>query len=406
MGEKIFVAKESTSQQILTEILRQRPKRYGFRVKISESDPSDRVEYIYDAQGMAPAYMDFIAGKFEYGSWADIWFVRNNFPCMVKASGIVDYQLNPNDYTKRADNGEKSDVDNEKYNGNAMSAIPCVWYKRWTDGDYYYFVACEEQYDESFYADVHTDKNGIVQPYKYAAIFEGALDDREVLRSISGMRLENKQTATNELTYARANGDAWTIKEWGVWCLVADLLILMGKCTNTQLVYGQGNTSGTSEDSMLMTGTLNTMGQFFGYNDRTNAVKVFHMENWWGNRWDRIVGIVVANGIVKVQINSCGGDYDFQGTGFETVGDILPDSGQQIREYSGRLGTFPTATSDGAANYECDYLYSSKNIFSVPYVGGACNSANKCGARCLHCSSTASGTYWYVGASLSLESPS
>lgn len=408
MGEKIFIAKEDTSQQILAQLLGQRPKRYGFRVKISEPDPKNRVEYIYDAQDMTPAHMDFGDKRFEYGDWKDVWFVKNNFPCMVKANGVVDYQLDPNDYTKRADNGEESDVDKEDYPGNAMSAIPCVWYKRWTDGDYYYFVACEEQYDESFYADVHTDKNGVVQPYKYVAMFKGSLHDG-VLRSVSGMKIQTSAatTAAVELGYAKANGDAWTILEWGVWCLVADLLTLIGKSTDTQAIYGEGHTIGNSlESDLLLTGTLYDKGQFYGYNDRLHAVKVFHMENWWGERWDRIVGMVVDHGVVKVKINSYGGDYNFEGENFEIVGNILPDNnGFQTREYSGRLGTFPTESGGSLNSYECDSVYVNKEITAVARVGGAVNFTSNCGARCLNCSSAAGSTSWQIGASLSLKNP-
>lgn len=406
MGEKIFIAKESTSQQILAELLEQRSKRYGFRVKLSESDPSNRVEYLYDAQGMTPVRMDFDVEKFEYGSWADIWFVKNNFPCMVRSSGVVDYQLDPDDYSLRADGTGGSDVANEAYDGNAMSAIPCVWYKRWTDGEYYYFVACEEQYDESFCADVHTDKNGIVQPYKYAAMFEGSIIG-ETLRSISGKLPESGTTAAQELGYAKANGDAWTIKEWGVWCLIADLLILMGKSTDTQAVYGNGYIiSNSVMENLLETGTLNTKGQFFGYNDRTHAMKVFHMENWWGERWDRIVGLVVDYGIVKAQISSCEHDYDFKGTNYEILGNILPDqSGYQSRVYSGRIGTFPVTADGREAAYECDFVNVRKDRVVVSLVGGSYTDGKKCGARYLVCADSETSKGALIGASLSLKKP-
>lgn len=45
--------------------------RYGYRIKKDEGDPYGRVEYLYDAVGLTPAKMDFTAGKFNYGSWAD-----------------------------------------------------------------------------------------------------------------------------------------------------------------------------------------------------------------------------------------------------------------------------------------------------------------------------------------------
>lgn len=40
-------------------------------------------------------------------------------PCMLKTNGQVDYYLNENDYSKKAD-GTASDITNVNYNGNAM----------------------------------------------------------------------------------------------------------------------------------------------------------------------------------------------------------------------------------------------------------------------------------------------
>ena len=101
MPEKIFIADKetldsvkadtssikTTAEAILQELSGARPKRYGYRVKIDESNPETRVEYLFDAVGMTPAKMDFAAGTFNYGSWADLWFIRDNYPCMVKSDG-------------------------------------------------------------------------------------------------------------------------------------------------------------------------------------------------------------------------------------------------------------------------------------------------------------------------------
>lgn len=40
-------------------------------------------------------------------------------PVMMKYNGTVDYELDPNDYTKKKD-GTPSDINNNKYNGNVM----------------------------------------------------------------------------------------------------------------------------------------------------------------------------------------------------------------------------------------------------------------------------------------------
>lgn len=99
-GDRIFMAKESTSQEILSntkkiiEDAKAKPKRYGMRINLLDSNPATRVKYLYDAVGMTPAGMNFAGGGFDYGDWGDIWFVKKNRPVMVRTDGTVDYELN------------------------------------------------------------------------------------------------------------------------------------------------------------------------------------------------------------------------------------------------------------------------------------------------------------------------
>ena len=425
-GEKTFIATlenqqtiianqqtmKSNQETILAEIRGQRPKRYGFRIKDAEANPSTRVEYLYDAVGMTPAHMDFDTGAFNYGSWKELWFVRDNKPCMVKSDGTVDYWLNPNDYTKKAIDDTESDVANTAYDGNAMSAIPVVWVKRWTENGYRYFVACESQYDETYKAYAHTRPDGTVAPYAYHALFEGCKVDTK-LRSLKGQPPMNSQNANAELTAAQANGDKWTITQWSIWNLLHDLLVLMGKSTNVQATYGQGHTTGgSSAADLLTTGTLSDRGQFFGYSGTTSAMKAFHIENLWGDRWERVVGCIYDHAVWKVKMTPEGGDFNFTGAGYTAVAAGIRKPGTdaafggwvsaaQQTEY----GQFPTAIAGSETTYDCDFHYVNDEIVSVPIVGGNCNNGGGCG-RYVNVNSVAGDAGWRVGASLSLKTPS
>ena len=48
------------------------------------AEKKSRVTYLYDAVGMTPAAMNYTDGTFNYGSWGNVEFVKNNYPCMVK----------------------------------------------------------------------------------------------------------------------------------------------------------------------------------------------------------------------------------------------------------------------------------------------------------------------------------
>ena len=108
---------------------------YGFHIDGTESSPSGNITYLEAAVGMTPASMNFSTGVFNYGNWADAFFMPR--PCMLKNDGTVDYYLNPNDYTKKTD-GTASDVANTSYGGNAMmewGKDSCqIWYKIVPDG--------------------------------------------------------------------------------------------------------------------------------------------------------------------------------------------------------------------------------------------------------------------------------
>ncbi len=400
---------------ILAELRGQRPKRYGFRVKIGEPGSTARVEYLYDAVGMTPAFMDYAAGAFNFGSWANIWFIRDNYPAMVKFDGTEDYRLNPDDYAKKLTDGSASDVANTAYGGNAMSAIPCVWVKRWEESGYRYVVFCETQYDDSYKAYAHTRKDGSIEKFHYYPIYKGCMVDGK-LRSISGQYPQYNTNAQAERTAAQANGAKWDLRFWAMDELIVDLLVLLSKSTNGQAAYGQGQTTGYVNDANkhyghIQSGTLNDKGQFFGYSDTTHQVKVFHMEGFWGGRWDRLVGLLYVNGIYKAKMTPEGAGYNFTGENYTPVCAGVPGagygSGWQKATTQTEYGCFPAGALTGSdATYECDYHWWNNGITAVCLRGGACVDGSGCGPRSVSATDTASVAGWNVGGSLSCESPS
>ena len=401
------------------KIERYHAKRYGYRVKISESDPDTRVEYLYDAVGMTPAGLNAYNG-FEYGSWKDVWFIKNNYPCMVKYDGTEDYRLDPDDYALKED-GTTSDVSNADYGGNAMSALPTVWYKRYTEEDYYYFECSEVQLDDSFYADVHTKSDGTIGAYDYSAMFNGSLINGR-LRSLAGKEVESYESIENELNYAGANGSKWTILKWNRWCLIGDLLCLISKSCNGQKSFGNGicglpfsydtvdkyrtGTLGyTTNGESLSSSTLYD-GQFFGNRGtRYYAMRVFHQENHWGFRYNRCVGLILNNGTPKVLMNRTNNaEYNITGAGYTTV-DVAVQlvAGYQKPVISNRYGNFPTDDGGSETTYECDYWILRTSGIIIPILGGAFFDDGQCGPRAVYCNDP--GDLPHIGTSLALKDP-
>lgn len=406
---KNYVAKEETCQAILSELRGQRPKRYGFRIKNSEPNPSTRVEYLYDADGMTPASMNFNTGVFNYGSWADIWFVRDNHPCMVKSDGTVDYWLKDDDYAQKYTDGSASDVSNTAYGGNCFSAIPLIWVKRYQEGDYSYTIFCEERYDDGYFAYAHTDAQGRIMPYLFYPAFRGSLVDGK-LRSIKGQAPDHSTTTTAERTAAQANGIGYDILQWCDWQLLMDMCYLIGKSTNLQGTFGNGNTtSGASAADLLITGTLSDKGRFYGYVETTNAVKVFHTEVCWGDRHERIIGCLQDHGVLKMKMTPEGGGYNLTGAGYDAVGETVTQPSTEAT-FGGFFsaarntpqGLLPTVLGGSSGTYYCDYYHNNLGILAVPIVGGPVGYGAICG-RSVYLDSVDVVAWRGVGASLSYK---
>ena len=76
--------RDSSNTKKIIEDAKAKPKRYGMRINLLDSNPATRLKYLYDAVGMTPAGMNFAGGGFDYGDWGDIWYVKKNRPVMVR----------------------------------------------------------------------------------------------------------------------------------------------------------------------------------------------------------------------------------------------------------------------------------------------------------------------------------
>ena len=399
---------------------------YGFHIDGSESVPSAKITYLADAVGMEPAKMDYTNDVFDYGSWKDAFFLPR--PCMLKSDGTVDYYLDPDDYTKKAD-GTASDIANDAYDGNAMMEWGKngrkIWYKIVPDAN-------DDTSASVYIADYQVDEGYVDYPFHsfdgashnhfYTPIFNGWLDTNNKLRSISGKQVMASKTATNEVTYAENNNPAntpiWNIEQYCDIVLITLLLWLMGKSTNTQDVFGNGISSGSQAGcEAYRTGSLNNKGMFYGKDgsvNTTTAVKVFGMENFWGLQWRRYQGHLLIGGSQYVKMTygqedgSTADGFSLAGTGYINKGhQPTGTSGQYLKtqEYDS-MGFYPKNadnTDASATKYYCDGFWFNNSGTRVPVRGGASGDGALGGASAVHLRNAASNASWNVGASLSCK---
>lgn len=419
MSNRLYVASEETAQAIkadttgILKILQDADgklsniRRYGVKINRADSDPNNRVTYLYDAVGMNAARMNFTEGVFDYGDWGSIFFVKNNRPVMLNADKTVAYELNHSDHSLKID-GTASDVADASTTMNAMSEFPLIWLCQYEIGNYEYIIVSDTRVDSTYFADAYEREDGTIADHMYMPMYGGSYDGAK-LRSLSGKVMDSNTSAQAEINRAAANGAGWTIIPWSRRNLLNSLLTIISKSDDSKGRFGQGNISGYVDDASknygkLNTGTLDNKGQFYGYNDGVHQVKAFYCEKLWGDRWDRLVGYICDHGRIKVKMTP---PYNLTGAGYIDTGIDAPASnGYQKEAHMTRYGRFPKTIGGSATTYMCAYYWINLTIVAIALVGGVCYNGAHCAASFVNLSSSDSLAYWDVGASLSCEQPS
>ena len=382
---------------------------FGYDLVKSTSSPSGRVSYPDDVDnaGFTPAKMNF-GGSFSYGDWnfapGEKFMPR---PCMLTYAGVVDHYLNPNDYTQKAEGGA-SKVADTSFGGNAMMEWPKIYTKRWEEGGVYHFRCSDTPQDESWECWSNYDRLNNQIDHFYTPIYFGS-NVSSKLRSISGQANMVSQNATTEINYAKANGNDWYTEVLADRLLIQDLLVMMGKSTDGQTVYGKGR---CDTNSAVNTGTMNSRGMFWGSNNGTDGVKVFGMEHFWGNLWRRTAGWMNVNGTQKVKLTrgtkdgSTASDYNTDGNGYKTVSGATPSgtSGGYISSMKTEgFGRIPVTASGSSSTFEADGLWYNNSDTMYAIVGGDWDSGLRCGPFYATLSTTPSLSDSYRGAALSCK---
>lgn len=368
---------------------------YGYDLDTNDPTPTTRVTYPEDVDNSyftpvshtgynqlgTQSSVASMSYEFSYGSWTPNSATNPTFPgfmprpCMLKYDGTVGEYLNPNDYSKTI-SGEASNVANSDYAGNAMMEWPKIWTKRWEDEDgIYHFRCSSEQIDEDYDCWCNYDKDNNQIDHFYTAIYPTSLYGGKA-RSISGANIASSgYDSSNFCEQAKKNGDGWFVEAISDRLLIQDLLVLLGKSTDTQTVFG-GLRVGTTD----VTGKLDKCGLFCEYGA---DVKIFGMEHWWGctcraiHNWRFLSG----NQYIKITPGTHDGSSIAKinsGTantisGLANLTGVVPTWSTGTR-YIKKMKTLPygrlpyTDGSGTASTYECDMMF--PIVSDTVYYGG------------------------------------
>ena len=184
---------------------------------------------------------------------------------------------------------------------------------------------------------------------------------------------------------------------------------MMARSTECQTAFGYGRCNSSNS---IAPGTMNSKGMFWGSNDKTSGVKVFGMENVWGNLWRRTAGWINANGTQKVKLTrgthdgSTATDYNTDGNGYKTIANATPAgiSGGYISSMKTEaFGRLPVNASGSSSTYEADGMWYNNSQVNYAFVGGAWGDGLVVGPFCASLAIAASHSTSILGAALSCK---
>lgn len=367
-------------------------KIYGVKIDTNNSNPETALTYTDNATGFTPAKMNFTTDTFSYGSWENVFPFNQIKPCVFK-NGVVNYYLNPNDYSKKAD-GTTADITTGN-DGDVMVEFPKIWWKFETVGTDIYIRYATNKKDSTYKCLAH--QRGTTEKDKvYVSAYLGA-NISSKLRSLSGKTPTVSQTIGAFRTLAQANGSGYDQMAYYQLLMLQVLYIVMFKDRDSQTALGQGYTASTNNASTT-TGQLNTKGLFYGESTGKVQMKFCGIEDFYGNLryWidgffsDSSINILIAN----QSFNDTGSGYTNYGQGATSniYGFISRIQGGTETGFVGRVtnGSNTTHYADYA------YLYASR----LPYFGGSWNAASDIGSFGFQVFKTDTTTADYIGSRL------
>lgn len=245
---------ESTPTQYIT---------VGVKIDLNDSNPETSVTYTDDAEGLLPSE-NGDSGFVDNGWNARLQQICGIRPCLLK-DGVVNYYLNPDDYSKK-ENGDPADIVSGE-DGDVMVEFDHCYMRIYTDSNYLYVQLSQEAkegfVDWPFYGE---DK----KPKKHMYI--GVYLSSSGWRSLSG-KSYHKTSYSNLTAIPTDRGTGYRALHYMKLCFLQVLYILRFKNLNSQSVIGRG--------SAVISGQGDTKGMYYGNKGTGGVIKTDGIENLW-----------------------------------------------------------------------------------------------------------------------------
>lgn len=331
-------------------------KKMTVKIDLANSNPSTCITYADDAVGMSV----------KSTAWDEFF---GHYPVLFK-NGVEIGKLNPNDFSKFED-GSAADITSGNA-GDVMIAFPKRGVKITTVGNILTVSMTDDPDNADFEYLAHTRGSTRKEKF-YLGAYKG-FNSSSKLRSLSGKTPTASQTIGTFRTQAQANGSGY--ENSGFYQLVFRQVMYLLKYKNldSQTTVGRGN---VDSSSLLNTGGTDTKGMDFGETTGKLQMKLFGLEDFWGNIWEWIDGIVTDSSwnilTTTTNFNDTGSNYTNQGKG------ATANIGNYMSKPQGttQTGFLAKEVSGSASTYFCDYAYLYSSC--VASFGGLWSSASNAG---------------------------
>lgn len=358
---------------------------FGVRIDTNNSNPETSVTYTDDAIGMT-------AGG---TAWDSLTIFKDIKPCLLK-DGVVQYYLNPANFAQKADGSAATITDPAA--GDVMIEFPKIGFKITTDGQYIDIKITDgaDRTSEGFHYYAHSRAAEGDREKLYLGAYLGHTVS-SALCSNSGKTSDNNKTIGAFITLAKARGTGYDIMGFYPLMLVQCLYLIKYKNRDSQTALGRGYVDGNS--SYIATGGTNAKGMNFGETSGTLQMKLFGLEDFWGNRRQWIGGLFCN---ASYQILTAFQNFNDTGSGYTNRGSAGISS-----NISGYMSKIQGTTETGFVAKECsgsetthwaDYAYLYAGY--LPSFGGSRYYGSAAGAFCLGVDYSASYAYENIGARL------
>lgn len=399
---ELTVQTVSLGRSVASVTVKEAPTVYGFRIAVTNSNPSARVTYpqtifgqTNGAYGKTPASG---TGANCMNDWAGCKLITG---IKRQTKGYNTDFVDVSDKKAAKTGMLKSPTDAWT---DVMTYVP-TWYMKMTnDGTNIDCAFSQEKIDETWkdYAgSVGTNHVGHFRVGCFAGYVESGYDSNSGYGpySIGGVTPTVNKSITNFITYAKARGTGYDIMTWYQYTYLKALAVLLYKSTNLQAAMAQGYVGGSSVQSETALTFSNDYGMA-GSTSTTQQMAFFWIQNLWGNMY-QFVGGAKTDSSYKLMTStgySSVNDSDFDK---KSLGGPSSSLNGCISKVVGTTdaGFFPAECSGAAITYFADYGVVYASVF--PDVGGGYDGGDLAGPFYAYFSYSATTANTYVGSRLS-----